>query len=160
MDKELMLAEDKREIEILEFRAGGKLYGIDINDIREILPYDKSPRPIPNSHPYIEGVVMPREYIIPIINLVASLKLEDVDDDKMEMLIVTSIKDLNIGFHVDYVVGIHRTTTANITKPGRKLSTSFKGSVIGILTIDGKKIEILELGNIIKKINPDMDLGS
>ena len=84
MEKELMLAEEKREIEILEFRAGGNAYGIDINDIREILPYDKKSRKIPNSHPYIEGVIMPRDFVIPIIDLVASLKLEDVDYEKFK----------------------------------------------------------------------------
>lgn len=159
MDKESMLAENNRDIEVLEFRAGGFSYGIDINDIRELLPYDKKPRIIPNSHPYIEGVVMPRDFVITVIDLVASLKLEDVDDDKVEMLIVTSISDMNIGFHVDKVNGIHRTNTANITKPGRKLSTSVKGAVIGILTIDGRKIEILEFRKIINEINPDINFG-
>lgn len=158
MEKELMLADEKRDIEILEFRAGGKSYGIDINDIREILPYDKKSRTIPNSHPYIEGVVMPRDFVIPIIDLVASLKLENVDDGKTQMLIVTSIKDMNIGFHVDDVDGIHRTNTANISKPGRKLSTSVKEAIVGILTIKDIKIEMLELRNIIRNINPNIDL--
>ena len=156
MDKELMLADEKRDIEILEFRAGGISYGVDINDIRELLPYDKKPRTIPNSHPYIEGVVIPRDFIIPVVDLVASLKLEDIDDAKIEMLIVTSINDMNIGFHVDNVDGIHRTTTANITKPGRKLSTNVKEAVTGILHIDTNKIEILEFRNIINDINPDI----
>jgi two-component system chemotaxis response regulator CheV len=156
MDKELMLADEKRDIEILEFRAGGISYGVDINDIRELLPYDKKPRTIPNSHPNIEGVVMPRDFIIPVVDLVASLKLEDIDDAKIEMLIVTSINDMNIGFHVDNVDGIHRTTTANITKPGRKLSTNVKEAVTGILHIDTNKIEILEFRNIINDINPDI----
>lgn len=159
MEKELMLAEEKREIEILEFLAGGKSYGVDINDIREILPYEGKPRRIPNSHPYIEGIVMPRDFVITVIDLLASLKLEDVAEDKLEMLIVTSIKNMNIGFHVDYVEGIFRTSTANITKPGRKLSTSVKGVVTGLLTINGKRIEILELRNIIKEVNPDIDLS-
>ena len=158
MDKELMLAEEKREIEILEFRAGGYSYGVDIDDIREILPYDKAPRKIPNSHPYIEGVVMPRDFVISVINLMVSLKLEDVDEEKLEMLVVTRIKDMNIGFHVDQVDGIYRTSTSNITKPGRKLSTSVKGVVTGILTLNGKRIEILELRKIINEIKPDLDL--
>lgn len=158
MEKELKLGEEMREIEILEFHAGGNSYGVDISDIREILPYDKEPRKIPNSHPYIEGIVMPRDFIIPIINLIASLKLEDVDDKKNEneMLIVTSIKNMNIGFHVDSVDGIHRTTTANITKPGKKLSTSVKNAVKGILILEDKEIEILEFRNIISDINPNI----
>lgn len=156
MDKELMLGEDKRDIEVLEFRAGGNSYGIDINDIREILTYNKEPRIIPNSHPFIEGILMPRDFIIPIINLVASLKLEDTEDEKKEMLLVTSIKDLNIGLHVDKVKGIHRTNTTNITKPGKKVSTSVKGAVAGILTLEGERIEILELHRIFSDINPDI----
>lgn len=159
MEKELLLADEKKEIEILEFRAGGISYGIDINDIRELLPYNRKPRIIPNSHPCIEGIVMPRDFVISVIDLVASLKLEDVDDEKVEMLIVTSINDMNIGFHVDKVNGIHRTTTANITKPGRKLSTSVKDAIIGILAISGRKIEILELRTIINEIKPNITLG-
>ncbi len=157
MEKELMFTEENRNIEVLEFRAGGNTYGININDIREILPYDKEPRKIPNSHPCIEGVIKPRDFIIPIIDLVAGLKLEDVDNDKIERLIVANINDMNIGFHVDKVDGIHRTSTANIKKPGRKLSTSIKRAISGILVIDDKKIELLDIRNIIKEINPNVN---
>lgn len=159
MEKDLKLANDNEELEILEFHAGGNSYGIDIRDIREILPYDKNIREIPNAHPYIEGIVMPRDFVIPVINLNASLKLEDVGDKKNEMLIVTSINDMNTGFHVDYVDGIHRTTAANIAKPGKKLSTSVKKSVAGVLSINEKKIEILDLRNIISDINPEIVLS-
>lgn len=159
MVNDLNLDEDKKEIEILEVKAGGNSYGIDIDDIREIIPYDKKPRMIPNSHPYIEGVVKPRDFIIPIINLVASLKLEDVEDSADEMLVVTSINDLNIGFHVDSVEGIHRTNTADLVKPGKKLSTPVEGVVTGIFNQNEKKIEILELRNIIRDINSNVTLS-
>ena len=99
---------------------------------------------------------MPRDFVIPVIDLKASLKLEDVDEYKDEMLIVTNINDMNIGFHVDNVEEIHRITTADITKPGRKLSTSVKGVVTGILTVKKKRIEIMEFRKIINEINPDI----
>lgn len=156
MEKESNLGEKAREIEILEFRAGGNSYGVDINDVREILSYDKKPRKIPNSHPYIEGIIKPRDFIIPVIDLVAYLKLKDLDDLENEMLIVSNIKNMNIGFHVDSVEKIYRTSEADITKPGKKLSTSVKGAVAGILNIDKRKIEILDLRYIISDINPNI----
>lgn len=159
MDKELMHADEKRDIEVLEFRAGGNSYGVDIYDIKEILPYNKKIRKIPNSHPCIEGVMMPRDFIIPIINLALSLKLEDDRNNEKPMLLVSSINDLNIGFHVDSVNGIHRTTTANITKPGEKLSTTVKEAIIGVLAIDNRRIEVLEFRNIITGINDNVNLG-
>lgn len=155
MEKELISGEETKEIEILEFHAGGNTYGIDINDIREILPYNKIPRKIPNSNPYIEGIIKPRDFIIPVINLVDYLKLKEANNDETEMLIVSNIKDMNIGFHVDSVDKIHKTTAAGIKSP-EKLSTPVRSSITGILEVEERKIEILDLRHVISDINPDI----
>ena len=42
MEKELMFSEDKQDIEILELVVGGISYGININDVKEIIPYRKN----------------------------------------------------------------------------------------------------------------------
>lgn len=144
------------EIEILEFKAGGNAYGVDVSDIKEILSYDKKPTPIPNAHSFIEGMIMPRDYIIAIVDFVKSLKLIDIDDNKHEMLIVTEFNHKNIAFHVDSVLGIHRVRSTDITMPEKKLTTTQKDVVVGTLTRGDKKIEIVELRNIIKIINPDV----
>jgi len=101
MEREMLLDEYKKEIEILEFQTGSFLYGADISDIQEILPYEGNIRKLPGSHPYIEGVIMPRDFVISVIDLKASLKLEDGNGIKDEMVIVTNINGMNILFHVD-----------------------------------------------------------
>lgn len=159
MEKDMVGSGVAKEIEILEFRAGGNSYGVDVSDIREILPYQKKSLPIPNAHPSIEGIIKPRDFLIPIVNFMHCLKLSETDERKMEMLIVTSIAKLNIAFHVDSVKGIHRVMTTDIAKPGKKLSTSVKGVVIGILPRDDRKLEIVELRNIINDINPQVNVG-
>ena len=159
MEKELLLGEEVREIEILEFSAGGNRYGIDINDVREILPNDTKPTRIPNSHPYINGIIMPRDFLITIVDIMKNLNLSDTSNSEMKLIIVTSINSLNISFLVDDVIGMHRTTTANITKPGRKLTTTVKGAVSAILNVEGRKIEILELRKLITDINPEVKLA-
>ena len=159
MARDILFSETPLEVEILEFRVGGNAYGIDINDVREILPYKTKPKTMPNSHPCIEGIIMPRDFIIPIINAEKSLKLTAADEAKHEMLIVTSIMNLNIGFHVDSVKGIHRVMNTELTKPGKKLTTSIKGLVIGILNRGDYKVEIIELRKIISDINPEVVLG-
>lgn len=166
MEKDALFNEAASDIEILEFKAGSNSYGVNINDIREILPYNYKPTPIPNSHLYLEGMIMPRDFIIPIINLPASLLLNEeavysnnvneinVFDKKEDMLVVTSINNLNIAFHVDSVSGIHRINSSIIEKPGKKLTTQQKGVIIGIFKTATHKIEIVDLRQIIKIINP------
>jgi two-component system chemotaxis response regulator CheV len=152
-----ILDEQVINMEILEFKAGGNFYGIKINDVKEILPYNKKPTPVPNSHPFLEGIIMPRDFLIPIIDLVKSLNLTDLDDFKNEMLIITEFYDSNIAFHVDSVLGIHRVSSSNLSKPGKKLSTTVKNVVSGILSIDDKKIELLDFKKIITDINANID---
>lgn len=159
MDKELLLGEVKREIEILEFTVGGKPYGVDVNDVREILPDDIKHTHIPNAHPYIKGIIMPRDFLIPIVDIMKSLNLSDTSNSEHRMVIVTSISNMNIAFLVDDVVGMHRTTTANVSKPGKKLSTPVKDAVVGILNTEGSKIEILDLRKLISNINPEIKLA-
>jgi len=162
---------NNKEIELLEFKAGGNSYGIDINDIREILPYNCKPTPIPNAHPFLEGMIMPRDFIIPIINFSASLLLDKKADDNNtsniengsfgsndEMLIVTSIRNLNIAFHVDSVNGIHKVDTSLIEKAGKKVTSKQKNVIIGIYKTGERKIEIVDLRQIIRIINPNMYL--
>jgi two-component system chemotaxis response regulator CheV len=63
---------------------------------------------------------------------------------------------MNIAFHVDGVIGIHRITNLDILKPGKKVSTTVKSVVTGILNRDDKKIELLHLRKIISDINPNI----
>lgn len=156
MEKDLNLGEETKEMEILEFHAGGNIYGVDIRDIREILPYDKKARKIHNSNPYIEGIIKPRDFIIPIIDVVSYLKLKDVEDLSSEMLIVSNIKNMNIGFHVDTVEKIHTVSTASIAKLGKKLSTTVRGAVKGVVSVDSGNLEILDFRYIISDINPNI----
>ncbi len=126
MEKDKPVNEVEKEIEILEFRSGGYSYGVDLNDVREILPNKSKLLPIPNAHPFIEGIIKPRDFLIPIINFEKSLKLAAADEFKTDMLIVSSINDLNIAFRVDSVKSIHKVFPSTIEKPGKKLTTTLK----------------------------------
>ena len=70
------------------------------------------------------------------------------------MLIVTTYQ--NIGIHVDRVVGIYRVSSENILSPGKDLTTSNKQAISGILKIDDRTIEILDIETILRDINPDI----
>lgn len=158
MERDNQVNEVAKEIEILEYRAGGNSYGINVNDIREILPFSTKPTLIPNANPCIEGIIKPRDFLISIIDLAKVLKLGNTDEYKNEMLIVTSICNLNIALHVDSVRGIHRALSNEITKPGKKLSTAFKAAVSGILPHEDYVIEVLDYSRIFKEVNQDVSI--
>lgn len=146
------------ELEILEFKAGGNSYAINVGDIKEILAYETKPTPVPNTHPFIEGVLMPRDFLIPVIDLKKYLNLADIDTNKNEMIIVTGIGDLNIAIHVDSVCGIHRRSSSDIKKPGKMISANQKFAVTGIIKMDDKIIELIDFRKVITSINPEINI--
>jgi two-component system chemotaxis response regulator CheV len=150
-----LVEEETIKVEILEFKTADNLYGIDINDIKEILPYKLKLTPIPNSHPAIEGIIMPRDIIIPVVNLAECLKLPKSPIIVKHMLIVSEVNDINVAFHVESVKGIHKVTDQQIQKDNDKVSTNIKGVVAEIVNIGDDKIEVLNLKKIISLINPD-----
>ena len=99
MDTNILLESGTNELEVLEFTVAGNHYGINVAKVREILPMTDI-TPVPNSHPCIEGIFMPRDTIITVINLVKALGFSESENHKSDMLIITNFNNLNIAFDV------------------------------------------------------------
>lgn len=147
------------EVEVLEFKVGNNPYGININDIKEILPYDKKPTPVPNSHPFIEGIIIPREVVLPIVNLGACFGNNDSGDKENEMNIIANINNINVAFHVDSVIGIHRVSKEEIKELNNRISINIKNVIIGVFERENRTIEIVDLGKIISNLNSEVNVG-
>lgn len=157
METNILLESGTNELEILEFVVGTNHYGINVAKIKEIIPY-KKPTAIPNAHPCIEGIFMPRDLIITIVDLGRSLNLPPSDTENTDMYIVTNFNKLNIGFHVNNVLGIHRVSWADISKPDESINNSGKGVATGIIKLDNKLIVILDFEKIVSDISPETGL--
>ena len=157
METGILLESGTNELEILEFKVGKNYYGINVAKIREIISY-QTPTPIPNSDPRIEGIFMPRDEIISIIDLAEVMHLEKPDKVTNDMYIVTNFNQLNTAFHVNGVLGIHRVSWSDIVKPDSTINTAGEGMATGIIRIDDKLIIILDFEKIVSEINPETGL--
>ncbi len=155
MDTNILLENGTNELEVLEFKLGDRFYGINVAKVREIIHY-QDVTPVPNGHPGIEGIFMPREDIITAIDLKNCLQMgESVPGG---LFIITNFNSLNLAFHVDSVVGIHRISWADIMKPSSTAAGNEDGVSTGIIKIDGKLIIILDFEKIVSDINPEISL--
>ena len=74
------------------------------------------------------------------------------------LFIITNFNKLDIAFHVDSVVGIHRVSWRDIIKPGSTVSTSEDGVSTGIIKFEDRLIIILDFEKIVTDINPETGL--
>ncbi|OQA26704.1 MAG: Chemotaxis protein CheV [Firmicutes bacterium ADurb.Bin354] len=155
MDTKILLENGTNELEILEFTLAGNSYGINVAKIREIIPY-QAVTPVPNAHPSVEGVFMPRDQMITAIDLKNCLQRGQ--SEPHGLFIITNFNLLNIAFHVDTVIGIHRVSWTEIIKPDTTISSTEDGISTGIIKKNGKLIIILDFEKIVTDINPETGL--
>jgi two-component system chemotaxis response regulator CheV len=155
MDTKILLENGTNELEILEFTLAGNSYGINVAKIREIIQYQPV-TPVPNAHPSIEGIFMPRDTMITAIDLKNCLGRGE--SEPRGLFIVTNFNKLDIAFHVEAVLGIHRVSWRNIIKPDVTISTPDESVATGIIKQDGKLIIVLDFEKIVSDINPETGL--
>ncbi len=156
MDSNILLESGTNELEVLEFVIEGNHYGINVEKVREILQFQNI-TPVPNSHPCIEGIFMPRGDIITVIDLIKTLGFQN-NDNRNNFLIVTNFNNLNIAFDVQAVLGINRVSWTDVVKPDSTVSGPGSGVATGIIKNADNLLIILDFERIVEEICPETSL--
>ena len=166
MDTNILLESGTNELELLEFVVGNNSYGINIAKVSEIM-IDREVTPMPNSPEEIEGVFIPRDRLISVIDLHKVLKAEGAPPESASsgksIIIVCQFNKMDVAFHVSAVKGIQRISWTDITEPpaivGNAVSTA-AGMATGVAKINGKIIIILDFEKIVSNLNRSTGLDT
>lgn len=150
----ILLESGTNEIEIMEFTIADEVFGINVAKVKEIMVAQPI-KPMPNSHPVVEGVFKPRDEIITVISLDKYLGLPTCEQNGRDIFIVTHFNNLCFAFHVHAVVGINRISWTAIKKPDKAVYGGQDGAATGIAEYQGRLITILDFEKIIAEISPE-----
>lgn len=81
------------------FEVAGHLYGIDVQQIREIVRWHET-TPLPHAPALIEGVVDLRGAVLPVVDLGRALGGEPVRESSTARIVVLEVDDLALGLRV------------------------------------------------------------
>jgi len=150
---EILLESGTNEIEIMEFKINGNLFGINVAKVREIM-MSAPVTPMPLKHPAIEGVFKPRDLVITVFDLPKYLYGNDMAHGEKDLFIITYFNKMYIAFRVSSVEGIFRLSWSDIQKPDKALSGGQESIATGIVQINGSIVSILDFEKIISEVSP------
>ena len=154
MHTDILLESGTNELEIMEFTIAGESFGINVAKVTEIMKLQPV-RPMPHSHPSIEGVFKPRDKIITVFNLPHHMGLPPSEDNSRDVLMITGFNKLSVAFHVHTVEGIHRIRWTDIEKPDETVYSGEDSIVTGIAKVGSKLISIIDFEKLVSDINPE-----
>ncbi len=155
----ILLETGTNEFEIVEFIIynGNMPYHFCINvaKVREVIIFPETTVQVPDAHPSIIGTANIRQNLVPIINLGQWIGVRQQDPDfSKSKVIVTYFNGAYNGFLVDEVIRIHRITWSDIKDYSAISDLKIVDSVLGVVTIDGRLIQMLDFEKIVAEINP------
>ncbi len=150
----ILLESGTNEIEVMRFSVSGEFYGINVAKVQEIIMAEKV-KPMPHSHPAVEGIFKPREELITVINLVYYLFGENREHGEKDLFIITNFNRMTVAFRVESIEGISRISWGDIQKPDKTISNGNEGVATGIAQCEGQLVTILDFEKIVAEIAPE-----
>ena len=130
------------ENQYVVFKLGKEEFGIDIMNVKEIIPYQESVH-VPNTPEFIEGVTNYRGNVIPVINLKRRFKIDAGEITKETRIIVINIDEKEIGFIVDEASQTLRLDDNQIDPTPDIISEVDRRYIIGVGKVNGDRLLIL-----------------
>lgn len=130
------------EKQYVVFKLDEGEFGIDIMNVKEIIPYEDSIN-IPNTPKFIKGVINHRGSVIPIVNLKERFNMQTLEIGKDTRIIIINLDGKEIGFIVDAASETLRLSEDNIETAPSMISGIDRKYLIGMGKIDEKRLLIL-----------------
>ncbi len=136
--------------QVVGFKLNGELFGIDILNVEEIIkPVDYTH--VPNTKPFVMGVINLRGKIIPIVNLRLKFGLPDKPINTETRIIVTHLDEYNVGFIVDRIERVYYVEKKSIEPPPPNIPKTIEKYVRGVGKLDDKIMTLLNIESLLKE---------
>ena len=135
-------------LQLVTFRLGDELYGIDIMDVEGIVKLEDV-RSIPNEPAYVEGILNLRGEIIPVINLRRRFQIRHVGMSEGDLLlsgfVIINIDGRHLAIKIDMVSSVVTISTTDIQPPPQIISGIGAEYIEGVVRQDGRYLIILDV---------------
>ncbi|MCK5040081.1 MAG: chemotaxis protein CheV [Candidatus Aenigmarchaeota archaeon] len=143
------------ERQLVIFRIEKEEFGVDINDVREIIKMEDITH-IPRTEDYIIGVINLRGKIIVVVDLAKKLGMPAKERDKNTRVIITEFEGNTVGMVVDECNEVLRITGDKIKPAPSTITKKIDSDYLqGVGILEDRILILLDLGKVFE--NKDVD---
>jgi len=137
-----------KELRLITFRVGPETFVLDIMAVRQIIPYAGSTH-VPTAPDFVEGIIVLRNEVIPIIDLRDRLYPEKNEKAEHPLVLITHSTAGMIGLKVDEVRRIVNIESETLLPPP-PLVRGIRGELLIAVVKHGDEIYLLiDLENLL-----------
>ncbi|MFY9804281.1 MAG: chemotaxis protein CheW [Candidatus Acidiferrales bacterium] len=141
-----LAARSEELLQLVSFNVAEEEYALPILKVQEIIRMQSLTR-VPNSPPFVEGVINLRGKVIPVVGLRKRFGLGAQTHGRQTRVVVAEVTGAIIGFVVDSVSEVLRISPAAIEQAPR-LGNSNQEFVAGVVKLEGRLLILLDVERV------------
>ena len=134
-------------MQLVSFKLGGETFGIEITKIREIILVGEITR-VPETPPYVKGLINLRSTVIPVIDLRARFSLAESELTTDSRIMVLHVGSRTIGIMVDSVNEVLRVTREQISPAPPTVTSSGNEYMTGLVRLKEELLILLDVDRL------------
>ncbi len=138
---------DEQDTYVL-FELAGAMYGVRSADVQQ-LDMVGAITPVPNSPPYVRGVVAVRGVVIPVVDLRTRFSFSAVEPGMRSRLVIVRNEARTVGLMVDSARDFARITAETIEPPPVAVSGLSGKYLRGVASHGDRLVLILDIGALL-----------
>ena len=135
-------------MQLVSFRLADEEYGIEIKKVREIILVGEITR-VPQTPPYVKGLIKLRSTVIPIIDLKLRFGLPETEPTDETRIVVANVAGKTIGVIVDAVSEVLRISQEQIAPPPPTVAGLGREYLVGLARLKERLLILLDIEKII-----------
>jgi len=140
-------------IQLVSFQLAQEEYGIEITKVQEIILMGEITT-MPETPPYIKGLINLRSSVIPIVDLRSRFGLAEKAPDDDTRIMVVNVDGKTIGIIVDAVSEVLRISNDEICPPPPTVTGSEHEYLVGLAKLESRLLILLDIDNILTDDRP------
>jgi len=141
--------------QLIIFRVGPESFVLDIQPMVQIISY-RSPTPVPRAPSFIEGIIVLRNQVVPVLNLQSRLFPDETVRDPRPKILIVRIQGQVVGFKVESVHRIIMVEEKDILPPPPKLAGLDVSFLKGVVHVNDDVFLYLDINRMLSP--EEMDL--
>ncbi len=135
-------------LQLVSFSLGDEEFGLNILKVQEINRMTGITR-VPNTPPFVSGVINLRGKVIPIVDLRIRFGLNGRNDEKETRIIVVELEKRVVGFVVDSVREVLRIPTSVMEPPPPMVAGIGSDYLTAVCKLEDRLLILLDLDKVL-----------
>jgi purine-binding chemotaxis protein CheW len=140
--------EPEAQRQIVAFRVGEEVFGLEIGNVREVIEY-REVTPVPRAPEFVAGIISLRGAILPVVDLRKRIGVEPTEPGPETVILVLEVDGRRVGLVADRILDILKAGPERALRTKERKGAVAQEYIQEILKVEDRVVILLRVDKLI-----------